>query len=104
MIDAGVVVSGVMAWWGCACRIGQMSPAKNNLAARLWHWVAGALALLTAALVLADKGDPGLGLATTSTLLAYLVLTLGDWASGPPPWSLRRAPGHGRPHKRAPAR
>lgn len=107
MIDAGVVATGLMAWWGCACRIGQMSPSRHRLAARLWHWAAGALSLLCVALVLADRGDPSLGLATTSALLAYLVLTLGDWANGPPAWSLRRAPvatRGGRPHKRTPTR
>jgi hypothetical protein len=90
MIDVGVVASGLMAWWGCACRIGQMSPARHRLAARLWHWVAGALALLCVALVLVDRGDPGLALATTATLLAYLALTLREWSDGPPAWTRRR--------------
>jgi uncharacterized membrane protein YphA (DoxX/SURF4 family) len=102
MIDVGVVASGLMAWWGCACRIGQMSPARHRLAARLWHWAAGALALLCVALVLVGRGDPYLGLATTATLLAYLLLTLREWADGPPAWTWRRAratlqrSGHGR--------
>lgn len=102
MIDAGVVATGLMAWWGCACRIGQMSPAGHRLAARLWHWAAGALALLCVALVLVDRGDPGLALATTATLLSYLALTLREWADGPPSWTRRNArltpqrSGHGR--------
>lgn len=92
MIDAAVVASGLLAWWGCVCRVGQMCRRLHRLGAMLWHWAAGTIALACVALTLMQRTDERLALGTTLALLAYLLASLREWESGPPVWTLRPAP------------
>jgi len=88
VIDGLTVMVGGMTWWGFACRIGQMCPRKHLLSARLWHWAAGAVALLCVVMVWLQPGDP-LNLCTALSLMLYLVVTLPEWRDGPAAWTKR---------------
>ena len=92
MIDAAVVASGLLAWWGCVCRVGQMCRRLHRMSAMLWHWAAGSIALACVALTLMQRTDVHLALGTTLSLLAYLSASLRDWEAGPPGWTLRPVP------------
>lgn len=90
MTQAVVAVVGLMAWWGCACRVGQMSRGRHELAAMLWHWAAGSLSLACIGWAVWRPADATLALATVLSLAAYLAASLSEWEAGPPRWTLVR--------------
>lgn len=88
-MQTATVLMGLVAWWGSACRVGQMHPRTHRLVVLLWHVCLGLLALACAGAA-ALRGSDMLPLFTAASLLAYLMATLHEWASGPPWWALRQ--------------
>lgn len=89
MTDALTVAAAMVGWWGGACRVGQMHRSTHRSEVIWFHWTAGALCLLSVALVVLGRGGPTV-LGTSISICAYMMLTMREWLPHPPEWAKRQ--------------
>ena len=79
---------GLMTWWAAACRVGAMHTSTHRLGVIRWHQVVGVAGLALGFMAARGPAD-ALTVWTSAALLLPMLVTLREWQSGPPLYTVR---------------